>query len=223
MYWLSRTPCDTFKTKSLLNIVEWLSAITVRRASPWPSKKVFLQITRQSGCENLIDSHACFQSSHGCKLNTVAWVVEFTYLHIVVDVKVYRVATVRRVNLTITTPYSFIVREGVFPLERCLWFSYRRIDNSIFFFSRTCDRDLWKDEEEAVALPTGKSEGIPVTLQRRGKIKSGYHAASLWTANPGCAKAMLTERAPFFLVRQPSSQGFSFPVERPWELGCLFA
>ena len=39
---------------------------------------------RQSGCANLTDSHACLQSSHGCKLNTVAWVVELTYLHVVV-------------------------------------------------------------------------------------------------------------------------------------------
>ena len=33
---------------------------------------------------NLIDSHASLQSSHSCKLNTVAWVVELTYLHVVV-------------------------------------------------------------------------------------------------------------------------------------------
>ena len=33
---------------------------------------------------NLIDSHASLQSSHSCKLNTVAWVVELMYLHIVV-------------------------------------------------------------------------------------------------------------------------------------------
>ena len=38
----------------------------------------------QSGCENLIDSHARLQSSHGCKLNTVAWVVKLTYLHVAV-------------------------------------------------------------------------------------------------------------------------------------------
>ena len=30
---------------------------------------------------NLIDSHASLQSSHSCKLNTVARVVELTYLH----------------------------------------------------------------------------------------------------------------------------------------------
>ena len=45
--------------------------------------KFFLQITRQSGCENFIDSHASLQSSYGCYLNTVAWVVELTYLHVV--------------------------------------------------------------------------------------------------------------------------------------------
>ena len=44
----------------------------------------FLQIIHQLGCANLIDSHACLQSSHGCKLNTVAWVVELKYLHVVV-------------------------------------------------------------------------------------------------------------------------------------------
>lgn len=35
-------------------------------------------------CANLIDSHACLQSSHGSKLNTVAWIVELTHLHVVV-------------------------------------------------------------------------------------------------------------------------------------------
>ena len=33
---------------------------------------------------NLIDSHASLQSSHSCKLNTVAWVVVLTYLHVFV-------------------------------------------------------------------------------------------------------------------------------------------
>ena len=42
-------------------------------------KQRFLQIVRQSGCANLIDSHASLQSSHVRKLNTVAWVVELTY------------------------------------------------------------------------------------------------------------------------------------------------
>ena len=32
----------------------------------------------------LIDSHASLQSSYGCNLNTVAWVVELTYLHVIV-------------------------------------------------------------------------------------------------------------------------------------------
>ena len=44
----------------------------------------FLQIVRQSGCVNLIDSHAPLQSSHSCKLNIVAWVVELTYLYVIV-------------------------------------------------------------------------------------------------------------------------------------------
>ena len=59
----------------------------MRRALPWPPKKVFffLQIIREPGCANLIDSRAFFQSSHGCsyKLNTVAWLVELTYGHVV--------------------------------------------------------------------------------------------------------------------------------------------
>ena len=46
--------------------------------------KFFLQIVRQSGCVNLIDSHASLQSSHSCKLNTAAWVVELKYLHVIV-------------------------------------------------------------------------------------------------------------------------------------------
>ena len=33
---------------------------------------------------NLIDSHASLQSSHSCQLNTVAWVVELTYLRVIV-------------------------------------------------------------------------------------------------------------------------------------------
>ena len=40
-----------------------------------------LQIIRQSGCENLIDSHICLLSWHGCKLSTVwctgCWVHAF--------------------------------------------------------------------------------------------------------------------------------------------------
>ena len=32
-------------------------------ALPWPPNKVFLQIICQSGCANLIDSHASLQSS----------------------------------------------------------------------------------------------------------------------------------------------------------------
>ena len=44
----------------------------------------FLQTVYQSGCVNLIGSHASLQSLHGCKLNTVAWVVELTYLHVIV-------------------------------------------------------------------------------------------------------------------------------------------
>ena len=34
-------------------------------------------------CANLIESRASLQSSLGCKLNTVAWLVELTYVHVV--------------------------------------------------------------------------------------------------------------------------------------------
>ena len=47
----------------------------------------------------MIDSHASLQSSHSCKLNTVEWVVELTYLQVMSNVKVCWVATVRRVAL----------------------------------------------------------------------------------------------------------------------------
>ena len=57
-------------------------SLTVRRALPWPPNKVFLKFVRQSGCANLIDSHASLQSSYGCKVNPVAWVVELTDLHV---------------------------------------------------------------------------------------------------------------------------------------------
>ena len=55
---------------------------TVRHALPWPPNKVNLQIICQPGCKNLIDFHAFFQRSHD---GTVAWVVELTYLHLVVE------------------------------------------------------------------------------------------------------------------------------------------
>ena len=44
----------------------------------------FLQIIRQPGCANLIESRASLQSLHGCKLNPLARVVELTYGHVVV-------------------------------------------------------------------------------------------------------------------------------------------
>ena len=42
----------------------------------------FLQVLRDPGCANLLESCAFSQSSHGCnyKLNTVAWLVELTYM-----------------------------------------------------------------------------------------------------------------------------------------------
>ena len=59
----------------------------MRRALPWPPNKVvfFLQIIREQGRNYLIESRTFLQSSHGCnyKLNTVAWLVELTYGHVV--------------------------------------------------------------------------------------------------------------------------------------------
>ena len=49
--------------------------------------KSFLQTIPQSGCKNLIGIDVSLQSLHGCKLNNVAWVVEFMDLHIVVKCK----------------------------------------------------------------------------------------------------------------------------------------
>ena len=46
--------------------------------------KFFLRIVHQSRCVNLIDSHVSLQSSHSCKLNTIARVVELTCLHVIV-------------------------------------------------------------------------------------------------------------------------------------------
>ena len=60
----------------------------------------FLQIIHQSGCENLILSYACLQSLNGCRLNTIALVVELTYLHVVVKGESFLGgATVRHVAL----------------------------------------------------------------------------------------------------------------------------
>ena len=58
---------------------------TVRHAFPWPRKSLFYKLSANQGVRlNLIDSNASLQSSHGFKLNTIAWVVELTYLHVVV-------------------------------------------------------------------------------------------------------------------------------------------
>ena len=63
----------------------WLSHIVKTFfCAPYCSRLAkFLQIICQSGCANLIDSHASLQRLHGCTLNIVAWVVELTYLHVV--------------------------------------------------------------------------------------------------------------------------------------------
>ena len=47
------------------------------------TKSFLLQIIRRPVCGNLSESRASLQSSHGCKLNTVAWLVELTYVHVV--------------------------------------------------------------------------------------------------------------------------------------------
>lgn len=49
------------------------------------TKESVLQIIRQSGCVHLIDSDASLQSSQRYKLNTVAWVVDLTNLHVFVN------------------------------------------------------------------------------------------------------------------------------------------
>ena len=56
----------------------------MRRALPWPPKKVLYKLSAL--IRGWIDSHASLpQSSHGCKLNTAAWVVELPYLQVVVQ------------------------------------------------------------------------------------------------------------------------------------------
>ena len=71
----------------------WGPNYTVRCALPWPPNKVF---------KNL-------QSSHSCKLNTIAWVVELTYLHVVVKCESLlgghskARCTVKQMNLSHTT------------------------------------------------------------------------------------------------------------------------
>ena len=51
------------------------------------NKSSFLPIIRQSGCAHLIDSRVSLQSLNGCNWNTVAWVVELTFLHAIAIVK----------------------------------------------------------------------------------------------------------------------------------------
>ena len=47
------------------------------------TKSFLLQIIRRPVCANLVESRDSLQSSHGCKLNTVAWLVELTHVHVV--------------------------------------------------------------------------------------------------------------------------------------------
>ena len=49
------------------------------------TKSFLLKIIRQPVCANLVESRASLQSSYGCKLNTVAWLVELTYVHVVLN------------------------------------------------------------------------------------------------------------------------------------------
>ena len=52
------------------------------------TEQSFLQSVRQLGYVHLIDSHASLQSSHSCKLNTAAWVVDLMYLHVIVKCEI---------------------------------------------------------------------------------------------------------------------------------------
>ena len=47
------------------------------------TKSFLLQIIRRPVCAKLVESRASLQSSHGCKLNTIAWLVELTNVHVV--------------------------------------------------------------------------------------------------------------------------------------------
>ena len=80
--------------------------ITVRRALLWPPTETkFSTIVCQSGCVNLIESHALLQSSHSRKLNTVAWVVELMYLQVSVKCESLLGGN-SKVHCTVTTARS---------------------------------------------------------------------------------------------------------------------
>ena len=65
--------CAIFGRHRLNFYCSKLDVFTERRALPWPPNKVFF----------ITNYRASLQSSHGCKLNTVAWLVELTYVHVV--------------------------------------------------------------------------------------------------------------------------------------------
>ena len=75
-------PTRAFRTLDLPCFLVASSSYSAARRTV--TTQVFLQIIRQSECANLNDSRASRETSYCCKLNTVAWVVELTYLHVVV-------------------------------------------------------------------------------------------------------------------------------------------
>ena len=85
--------CGIFGRYTLIFYQRNFDVFVVRRALPFPPNKVFfsfvcfffIQIIHEPGCANFIESRALFQSSRGCncKLNTVAWLVELKYGHVV--------------------------------------------------------------------------------------------------------------------------------------------
>ena len=76
-----------------------LTAHSLQREAPYHGHltKFFI---RQPRFANLIKSRASLKSSYGYRLNTVAWLVELTYLHMQLPNEIVSlVATVRRVAL----------------------------------------------------------------------------------------------------------------------------
>ena len=86
-FWPS--PCQKYDPRTALTgLTEvtspetWATATYSATRLTVATKQSSLQIIRQWGCANFIVSHASLQSSCGCKLITVAQIVELTYLHV---------------------------------------------------------------------------------------------------------------------------------------------
>lgn len=86
------------------NSLSWL-----QRDVPYVTKIIYKLSTNPAGCENLIDIHACSKSLHGRKLNTVACVVELTYLHIVVKCESLLCGTAKQHILNVTVSGEVIL------------------------------------------------------------------------------------------------------------------